>query len=106
MKFSCCVVFITASNFKESEKISKMLVSEKLAACCNIVPKVSSRYWWKGKIETASESLLIVKTKKSSLSQLIKRVKSIHSYTVPEIIALPIPKGNPDYLNWIEESIR
>lgn len=102
---SFVVVLITASSQKEAEKISKMLISQKLAACVNVVPKVSSRYWWKEKIETAHESLLIIKTKKSLLSRLVREVKSLHSYTVPEVIALPILGGNPDYLSWIEESL-
>lgn len=100
---SFVVILITASSQKEAEKISKLLVSKKLAACVNIVPKISSRYHWKGKIETAFELLLIVKTKKSVLSRLIREVKSAHSYTVPEVVALPILSGNPDYLSWIEE---
>lgn len=100
-----CIVLITASNTKEAEKISKTLVGEKLAACVNVVPKIRSRYRWKGKIETASESLLIVKTKKILVPKLIRKVKEIHSYTVPEIIALPIVQGNPDYLRWIGESV-
>ena len=83
-----------------------MLLEEHLAACVNIIPQILSRYWWQGKIETAKESLLIVKTKKSVLKQLIKKVRAIHSYTVPEIIALPIEDGNPDYLNWITESLK
>ena len=99
------LILITASNRIEAEKISKTLVAEKLAACVNIVPKISSRYWWQGKMETASESLLLVKTKKSLIPKLIKKVKAIHSYTVPEIIALQIAQGNPVYLNWIQDSI-
>ena len=102
---SAFVVFITASNRKEAEKISRELVKEKLAACVNVFPRVDSRYWWKGKIETSSESLLMAKTKKTALPKLIRKVKAIHSYTVPEIIAIPIVAGNIDYLRWIEESI-
>ena len=100
------VVLLTAQDQKQAEQISKMLLEEHLAACVNIIPQILSRYWWQGKIETAKESLLIVKTKKSVLKQLIKKVRAIHSYTVPEIIALPIEDGNPDYLNWITESLK
>ena len=99
------MVLITASNPKEADKISRELVSSKLAACVNTVPKISSRYRWKGKVETARESLLIAKTKKTSLQALIKKVKSIHSYSVPEIIVLPIAGGSVEYLNWIQESV-
>ncbi|MBI2118645.1 MAG: divalent-cation tolerance protein CutA [Elusimicrobia bacterium] len=100
------VVLLTTQDQKQAEQISKMLLEEHLAACVNIIPQILSRYWWQGKIETAKESLLIVKTKKSVLKQLIKKVKSIHSYSVPEIIALPIEEGNPDYLNWITRSLK
>ncbi len=101
-----CVVLVTASGPKEAEKITEALFKGKLAACVNVVSKVSSTYWWKGRIERASESLLIIKTKKSALPALIREVKKNHSYTVPEVIALPIVQGNPDYLRWIGDSIR
>ena len=84
----------------------KTLLNEKLAACVNIVKGVESMFWWEGKIDQASEALLIIKTKKSILRKLIKTVKSVHSYTVPEIIALSILDGNQDYLKWIDESVR
>lgn len=100
------IVLITAQDQKQAEQISKILVGEHLAACVNIVPQIHSMYWWKGKIETAKEVLLIVKTEKSILKQLIKKVKAIHSYSVPEIVALPIDAGNPDYLKWITESLK
>lgn len=99
------VVFITVDGNKEAKKISGYLVRNKLAACVNIVPKISSIYWWKGKIEKSKELLLVVKTKKVIFKKLIKEVKKLHSYTVPEIISLPITGGNKDYLNWIEGSI-
>src|SRR5438874_1188591 len=89
---SFCVVFITASNAKEADRISLALVKGRLAACVNAVPAVKSRYWWKGKIETARESLLIAKTRRSLVGKLTKKVKAIHSYSVPEVIALPIVK--------------
>ena len=100
-----CIVFITASNAEEADRISSTLVKERLAACVNMAPRITSRYWWKEKIETANESLLIVKTKKSHLKKLIQKVKAVHSYTVPEVIAFPIMAGNPDYLDWIQESL-
>ena len=100
-----CVVFITASNIKEARKISKTIVEDKLAACVNSVSGIESRYWWKGKVEQAAESLLIVKTRKSFLPRLIRKVKEIHSYSVPEVIALPIVGGSPDYLRWIQKTI-
>lgn len=99
------VVFITVSSRKESKKITEYLVKNKLAACVNEISKISSTYWWKGKVERSKELLLVIKTKKSVLNKLIKKVKKLHSYSVPEIIALPIINGNKDYLNWINNSI-
>ena len=95
------VIFITTSNKKEAEKIARGLLKERLCACTNIVEKLDSLFWWKDKLEKAKESLLIVKTKKSLLPKLIKKVRSLHSYEVPEIIALPIIGGNKDYLDWL-----
>lgn len=97
------VVFITAANKKEAKRIAKGLIKEKLAACVNIVGGIESLFWWQTKIDKAGEVLLIVKTKKQLLNRLIRLVKSLHSYTVPEIIALPIIGGNSDYLNWIDD---
>ncbi len=99
------VVFITAKDAEEAEKISKTLVKRRLAACVNIVPEVSSRFWWKDKLDSAKESLLVVKTKDPLLPDIVKAVRKIHSYSVPEIIALPIVGGNPDYLDWIDSEV-
>ena len=99
------VIFITASAKKEADGIAALLISKKLAACVNIVDKIESVYWWKGKVERAKEILLIVKTKVSKMPAIIKAVKSIHSYKVPEIIALPITAGENRYLRWIDESV-
>ncbi|MFC1708924.1 divalent-cation tolerance protein CutA [Candidatus Omnitrophota bacterium] len=100
------VVLVTAPNNLQAKKITNLLLKKKLVACVNIVPKVDSFFWWKGKIDKAKEALLVIKSKKKLLSKLIKAVKSIHPYSVPEIIALPIASGNKDYLNWIDESCR
>lgn len=99
------VVFITASRADEAERIGRALVEERLAACANLIPSISSAYWWKGKIEEASEALLILKTRQDLVERLVTRVRALHSYTVPEVIALPILGGNPDYLQWIDDSV-
>jgi periplasmic divalent cation tolerance protein len=104
-KSKYATIFITVPNRKEAENIAKKLLEEKLVACVNIVPGISSYYWWKGKIEFSKELLLIIKTERQRMSKIISKVKSLHSYTVPEIILLPIIDGNKDYLNWITDSI-
>jgi periplasmic divalent cation tolerance protein len=100
------VIFVTSPNKKEAEKIAGALLKDRLAACVNILDKVKSFFWWQAKIDQADEALLIIKSKKTKLSRIIKLVKSMHSYQVPEIIALPIADGYKPYLKWINESIR
>lgn len=103
MKENYLVVFITAGTSEEAGRIADILVGERKAACVNIVPGVHSQFWWQGKIDAATEALLIVKTKASLLDELVRLVKENHSYEVPEVVALPISGGNPDYLKWIDE---
>ena len=98
------VLLITTETDKEAQQISKALLEQKKAACVNITG-VNSLFWWEGKIDSAQERLLIVKTKASLLPEIINLVKGVHSYTVPEIIALPIVGGNQDYLEWIDKSL-
>ena len=98
-------VFITASDRKEARRIAEGLLKARLAACVNVVSGVESYFRWKGKVERAKECLLIAKTEKSRLKKLIKLVKSLHSYEVPEIIALPVNSGEKAYLDWIDESL-
>lgn len=100
------VIFVTASCMEEAEKISSKLIESKLAACVNMIDGVKSVFWWEQKVDIAREIMLIIKTKKSKLSAVIKLVKSIHSYEVPEIIALPVVGGEKKYLRWIDDSLR
>ncbi len=100
------VIFVTAGSEQEAHKIAELLLSQRKAACVNIVPKVDSSFWWQGKLDSAKESLLIIKTKASLLSEVVDLVKAAHSYEVPEIIALPIIGGNEDYLKWIDDEVR
>lgn len=94
------LVYITAGSMKEAEKISFMLVNEKLAACTNIFP-VKSVYKWKNKIEKTDEFAIIAKTISNNVKEIIKKVKETHSYEVPCIITIPIKEGNKDFLNWV-----
>lgn len=100
------VIFITCATLKEAEKISKILLDKKLTACANLFKNVSSHYWWKGKIEKSNEILMIMKSRKRFFKQIVSEVKKSHSYEIPEIIALPIIAGNPQYLEWIKESTK
>jgi len=97
------VVFITASNEDEAARIAKALVEARLAGCVNIIKNIRSIYSWEGKIEDEPEVLMIVKTQKSLFDSLMKKVKELHSYTLPEIIAVPVVEGSEDYLKWLRE---
>lgn len=100
------IVLITASSEDEAAKIGSALVDEHLAACVNIVPGVRSLFFWEGKTQDGRELLLICKSRQPLLGRLIARVKSLHSYTVPEVIALPVVGGSEDYLRWLREATR
>jgi len=99
------LVFVTAKDRAEAKRISEKLVRERLAACVNIVPRVNSTYIWRGKTERSTEALLLVKTSDRKLGSLIARVEKLHSYDVPEVIALPIGRGSLKYMRWLKESL-
>ena len=99
------VVFVTAGTEQEARRIGELLLDRRKAACVSIVPGVDSLFWWQGKLDSAQESLLIIKTKASLLPDVVSLVKGIHSYEVPEIIAMPIIGGNEDYLKWINSEV-
>jgi periplasmic divalent cation tolerance protein len=96
------IVFVTCPT-KYAKKISTELLEKRLVACVNIVPRMKSLYWWKGEIETQTESLLMMKTRKKLLGNVEYAVKKVHPYRVPDIIALPITYGSSKYLQWISE---
>jgi len=98
------IVLITAGNEEEAHKIARLLINEKKAACVNIVPRVGSLFRWKGKVDSARENLLLVKSRASLLSEIISLVKEVHSCEVPEIIALPIIGGSEEYLKWLDSA--
>ena len=99
------VVLITAPP-SSADDIARRLVEHKLVACVNIVRNIKSLYWWEGKVVEDNEALLICKTRQDLLQELIDYVKEIHPYSVPEILALSVSLGNPEYLEWVEESIK
>ncbi len=96
------IVYITASNEEEAEKIAKVILDAKLAACVNIVRNVRSIYRWQGKIEDEGEVLMIAKSRRGLFGRLCDAVKKLHSYSVPEVIAMPVIEGSEDYLTWLE----
>ena len=98
------VVFVTAPSEAEAARIGRVLVEERLAACANITGQIRSIYRWQGAVEDEAEFLMILKTSQASLDALIARANELHSYDVPEIIALPIQRGHPPYLDWIAEN--
>ncbi len=102
---SYVVVLMTASDKKEASRIVRSLLDDRLIACANIIGPVSSLFWWEGKIDKASEVLVIMKSRKRFFKRLCDRVKKMHSYEVPEILELPITEGLPSYLEWMGTSL-
>ena len=100
------ITFSTCKDARQAKQIARALVKEKLAACVNIVPGVASIYAWEGKIEEGKEVLLVIKSRAALSKKLAARVKALHSYSVPEVVTIPIASGNPDYLRWVRESTR
>lgn len=103
MKSESIVVLVTCGSVEEAQKIAHVLVEEHLAACVNLVSPIRSIYRWEGKIWDEKEELLVIKTQKKRFQELEKKIKSLHSYAVPEIIALPIIEGSSTYLVWLSE---
>jgi uncharacterized protein involved in tolerance to divalent cations/8-oxo-dGTP pyrophosphatase MutT (NUDIX family) len=97
------VAFVTVGSAAEGDGLARALVDEKLAACVNRLPSVKSIYCWQGKVEESAEELLVIKTRKALFPALEKRVRELHSYAVPEVVALPIIAGSEPYLKWLAE---
>lgn len=100
---NCLLVYMTAADKAEAEKVGKHLVEKRLAACVNIVDTIDSLFWWDGGVQSEQETAFVAKTTESRMPALIDEVKRVHSYDVPCIVAVPIVSGNPDFLKWIEE---
>ena len=99
------VIYVTAGSTSEASRLARALVEERLAACVNQIGPIQSLYRWEGKLEESVEQLLIIKSRKDLFPALEKRVRELHSYSVPEIVALPIIDGSPDYLRWLGEQV-
>ena len=100
-----CLIYITTKDEEEAGEIGRALVSERLVACVNIHP-IKSICWWQGEISQETEVAMLVKTKAELVDEVISRVKDLHSYEVPCIVCLPIEKGYPDFLEWINRSTK
>ena len=98
------MVFVTVPSGEDASRIGEVLVSERLAACVNVVPRIESIYRWEGEVTRDVEWLLIIKTTGARFEEMEQRVKALHSYTTPEVIAFKISQGSDDYLRWIRES--
>ncbi|MGH7826510.1 MAG: divalent-cation tolerance protein CutA [Candidatus Binatia bacterium] len=99
------IVFVTAGSSTEGDQLARALVNERLAACVNRIKSIKSVYRWQGQVEESEEELLIIKSKKELFRSVEKRVRELHSYSVPEVIALPIIEGSQGYLEWLEQQL-
>ncbi|OLS15285.1 MAG: CutA1 divalent ion tolerance protein [Promethearchaeota archaeon CR_4] len=100
------VYFVTSPNMETSKKLASVLVGEKIAACVNIIPSITSVYWWKEKIEESNENLLIIKTVRANQDKLKEAIRKKHPYDTPECVGFPIQDGLEKYLEWIHASVQ
>ena len=98
-------IFMTAGSEEEAQKVARTLVEKRLVACCQLLPGMRSFYWWKGEICADDEVLLIAKTRRNLFDAVVEAVRSIHSYEVPEIVAMPIADGFDAYVRWLDENV-
>jgi len=99
------VVFSTAGSAEEARKIARSLVERQLAGCVNIIPQIESIYRWQGKVESGQECLLVIKTSADEFPALRDAIREMHSYELPECVALAIEDGSGEYLDWLGESL-
>jgi len=98
---SVMFVYVTASDRSEALSIGRILVEERLVACVNVLDSVRSVYWWEGRVQEGDEALFIAKTRSELVGRVTARVKELHSYRTPCVVALPVAAGNPDFLDWV-----
>lgn len=97
------LVYVTSPSMAEAESLARLAVESRLAACANIIPGMKSLYWWQGRLESAEETVLLLKTTEALAPALTDALTRAHSYEVPCVVSLPIAAGNPDFLRWIED---
>jgi periplasmic divalent cation tolerance protein len=100
------LIYVTCPDIRQAESLSRLLLEEKLAACVNLIPQMTSYYWWKGNIETANEIVLIVKTTEEWVDKAIAKIKNNHPYEIPCAISFAIEKGNEEYLEWLSSCVK
>ncbi len=100
------LVYVTAPSAEEAERLGRLAVESRLAACANIIPGMRSVYWWQGKLESAEETVLLLKTTAALVGELTQALTDAHSYDCPCVVSLPIEGGNPAFLKWIEDETR
>lgn len=99
---SAVFIYVTAGSAEEADTIARSVVADRLAACANVLPEITSYFWWDGDVQSESEIALIFKTREDLVKPLTAKIKQLHSYDCPCVVALPITQGNPDFLAWIE----
>jgi periplasmic divalent cation tolerance protein len=98
---SASLIYVTAASRDEAVALGRALVESRLVACANVLGAATSIYWWEGEVQEESEAVLVCKTRSELIDSVIERVKELHSYTCPCVVALPITAGNPAFLDWI-----
>ncbi len=100
------LIYITCENDEEARRIGRALVKDRLVACTNAIPGMRSCYWWEGEVQESEEVVLLAKTRPDMVDAVLYRVRELHSYDVPCVVELPLARGNPDYLDWIEREVQ
>lgn len=103
---SACMIYVTTSTREEAVGIARQLVESRLAACANVLPAVTSVYWWQGALQEDSEAVLIVKTRRDLVGEVTAKVKELHSYDCPCVVSIRLEGGNEDYFEWIAKETR
>lgn len=101
MSSGCSLIYVTTATAADALSLGRTLVGERLIACANVIPAIASVYWWEGAVEEGGEAAMVAKTRDDLVEAVIARVRALHAYRTPCVVAVPIAAGNPDFLNWI-----